>query len=338
MEDESWLVDLSVCCYYSMSVVVVAPANANQRIDSSATTTSSSREDLIKASSTGSDGEVRPQDSQGQTQGSAATPVQGKGSKGASSRNSAGAGAAAAGTPDTPDGKEGDNVSTGTTLTTPGDELPPLASGGGATALTAAPSSGVSNPKSSSSTMDPLMRSSSNHPQGGAVPSDGNGNHNHGTASPGTTHLAPPTGAAPRTGGSTGGRINDAYTSNPDIELQSYSTTTAGTGARVGSSSSGRRKHGVVEFDPPHHGESSCSTTDFNTNNPSCQSHKDSSSYDKNLQLVGLNPVFGSGSGLSTVYEAAGGGNKSKQPGMFTRDRLGGSVDALQVGIMSLFN
>ena len=288
-----------------MSVVVVAPANANQRIDSSATT-SSSREDLIKASSTGSDSEVRPQDSQGQPQGSVTTPVRGNGNQAAD--KSAGAGAAVAGTPDTPDG-EGDNVSTGTTLTTPGDELPPPASGGGATALTAPPS-GVTNPKSSSSTMDPLMRSSSsNHPQGSTVQSDGNGNHNQAQMTTGNQapHLAP--GAA-RTG-STGGRINDAYTSNPDIELQSYGAT-------------GRRKHGVVEFYPPHHGDSSCSTTDFNTN---CQSLKDSS-YDKNLQLVGLNPMFGSGSGLSTVYEAEG----SKAPGMFARDHLGGSVDALQVG------
>ena len=290
-----------------MSVVVVAPANANQRIDSSATTTSSSKEDLIKASSTGSDSEVRPQDSQGQTQGSVTTPVQGNGNQATGKSAGAGAGAAAAGTPDTPDG-EGDNVSTGTTLTTPGDELPPSASGGGATALTAPPS-GITNPKSSSaSTMDPLMRSSSssNNPQGSTIKSDGNGNHSQTTGNP-APHLTP--GTARRTG-STGGRINDAYISNPDIELQSYGTT-------------GRRKQGVVELDPPHHGDFSCRTTDFNTN---CQSTKDSS-YDKNLQLVGLNPMFGSGSGLSTVYEAEG----NKASGMFTRDRLGGSVDALQV-------
>ena len=315
MLDDSWLVDLSVCCYYSMSVVVVAPANANQRIDSSATT-SSSREDLIKASPTGSDGEVRPQDSQGQLQqgsDTTATPVRGKGKGGNQAAGSgksagAGAGAATAGTPDTPDG-EGDNVSTGTTLTTPGDELPPppSASGGGATALTAPPS-GVTDPKSSPSTMDPLMRSSSssNYPQGGTLPSDGNQEQTTtGTQAP---HLAPP--GTQRTS-STGGRINDAYTANPDIELQSYG-------------SSSRRQHGVVEFDPPHHGDS---TTDFNTNNPSSQPHKDS--YDKNLQLVGLNPMFGSGTGLSTMYEGGGGG---KAPGMFTRDRLGGSADAIQVG------
>ena len=304
-----------------MSVVVVAPANANQRIDSSATT-SSSREDLIKASPTGSDGEVRPQDSQGQPQQGSdtiATPVRGKGKGGKQAAGSgksagAGAGAAAAGTPDTPDDGEGDNVSTGTTLTTPGDELPPppppSASGGGATALTTPPS-GVTDSKSSPSTMDPLMRSSSssNYPQGGTLPSDGN----HGQTTTGTLapHLAPQ--GAQRTS-STGGRINDAYNANPDIELQSYG-------------SSSRRKHGVVEFDPPHHGDSSCSTTDFNTNNPSSQPHKDS--YDKNLQLVGLNPMFGSGTGLSTVYEGGGGG---KAPGMFTRDHLGGSADALQVG------
>ena len=148
--------------------------------------------------------------------------------------------------------------------------------------------------------------SSSNHPPGGTVPSDGN--HGQMTTAAGTPapHLVPP-GA--HRAGSTGGRINDAYTANPDIELQSYG-------------SSSKRKHGVVEFDPSHH--IADSTTDFNTNNPSSQPRKDS--YDKNLQLVGLNPMFGSGTGLSTVYEGAGGGGKA--PGMFTRDRLGGSADA----------
>ncbi len=89
---------------------------------------------------------------------------------------------------------------------------------------------------------------------------------------------------------STGGRINDAYTANPDIELHGYAKANAA-----------RRKKGVANFGGP------CSetTTDFNTNSPA-DSHKHSGSYDKNLQLVGLNTVVpGSDarSGLSTVYE-----------------------------------
>ena len=259
-----------------MSVVVVAPANANQRIDSSATTSSSSREDLLKATSPGSGSQVSPQDSQGQQGGG--TPVQ-------ADQSTAGAlgEAAASGTPDTPDG---DNVSTGTTLTTPGDELPQAA-------LT--PSGGVTHPHVS--TMDPFKGS---HLQGNRPTDDtnpGGGQHDN----------PPPLGTVGRQGSnsSSGGRINDAYTANPDIELQSYA----------------RRKKGVVDLD--HNGSS---TTDFNTDTPG-SSHK--VSFDKNLQLVGLNPMFGSNPGLSNVYEGRG----DKAGGLFRSDHSGSS-DAIQVRII----
>lgn len=228
-----------------MSIVVVAPANASQRIDS--------REELLKGSSPdgGAESGKGPEISQRQP---------GTGEQYGES-------------------EEGDHLSTVTTLTSPGDESLTSPQGG----LTPSSPQGGAFPHSSSSRTSarefPLLADMEHHLPG-HHPNEG-----------------PPLGGEQSDGNNsrqnlpTGGRINDAYSSNADIELQNYGSN---KGRRIGVCDNGSNN--------PHN------VTDFNTNTPA---HSKKEPYlDKDLRQFSPAPIGASRSppspGLSTLYETSG--------------------------------